>query len=162
MVAAARAHRLTLAEIEQWKERFLTGAAKARPSKPLDEAALQEQEIKRLKQKGGELVMELDSFKEATKGPASWRQMADAAAGRAVLPRFATSAASSRGRAPRSSRRQFARRCRLRPVPPARTTSLPLEFMHCFSRIRRAASLEAGRCCGLVTTSSATGNEATA
>jgi transposase-like protein len=60
VVEAARAHGLTVAEIEQWKERFLTGAENALRSKPLDDEALKEQEIKRLKQKVGELVMDLD------------------------------------------------------------------------------------------------------
>jgi transposase-like protein len=74
---AARRHGLTIAEIEQWKERFLTGAENALRSKPLDEEALKDHEIKRLKQKVGELVMDLDILKEATKGNPSWRQMSD-------------------------------------------------------------------------------------
>ncbi len=77
VVEAARAHALTVAEIEQWKERFLTGAENALRSKPLDDEALTEQEIKRLKQKVGELVMDLDILKEATKPNPSWRQMSD-------------------------------------------------------------------------------------
>jgi transposase-like protein len=77
VVEAARAHGLTVADIEQWKERFLTGAENALRSKPLDDEALKEQEIKRLKQKVGELVMDLDILKEATKANPSWRQMSD-------------------------------------------------------------------------------------
>ncbi len=77
VVEAARVHGLTVAEIEQWKERFLTGAENALRSKPLDAEALKEQEIKRLKQKVGELVMDLDILKEATKANPSWRQMSD-------------------------------------------------------------------------------------
>jgi transposase-like protein len=44
---AARKHALTVAEIEQWKERFLSGAENALRSRPLDDEALKEQEIKR-------------------------------------------------------------------------------------------------------------------
>ncbi len=64
---AARQHGLTVAEIEEWKERFLSGAENALRSKPLDEEAQKEAEIKRLKQKVGELVMDLDILKEAAK-----------------------------------------------------------------------------------------------
>ena len=61
---AARKHGLTVAEVEDWKERFLSGAENALRSKPLDEEALKDAEIKRLKQKVGELVMDLDILKE--------------------------------------------------------------------------------------------------
>jgi transposase-like protein len=64
---AARKHGLTVAEIEDWKERFLSGAENALRSKPLDEEALKDAEIKRLKQKVGELVMDMDILKEAAK-----------------------------------------------------------------------------------------------
>ena len=64
---AARKHGLTVAEVEDWKERFLAGAENALRSKPLDEEALKEAEIKRLKQKVGELVMDMDILKEAVK-----------------------------------------------------------------------------------------------
>ncbi len=57
---AARKHGLTVAEVEDWKERFLSGAENALRSKPLDEEALKDAEIKRLKQKVGELVMDMD------------------------------------------------------------------------------------------------------
>jgi len=66
---AARRHGLTVAEVEQWKERFLTGAENALRSKPLDEEILREQEIKRLKQKVGELVMDLDILKKVLPQP---------------------------------------------------------------------------------------------
>lgn len=74
---AARKHGLTVAEIEEWRERFLSGAENALRSRPLDEEAQKEREIKRLKQKVGELVMDLDILKEAVKGHPSWRQMSD-------------------------------------------------------------------------------------
>jgi transposase-like protein len=77
---AARKHGLTVAEVEDWKERFLSGAENALRSKPLDEEAQKEAEIKRLKQKVGELVMDMDILKEAAKpylpNP-SPRQMSD-------------------------------------------------------------------------------------
>src|SRR5438105_3828920 len=64
---AARKHALTVAEIEEWKDRFLSGAENALRSKPLDDEALREAEVKKLKQKVGELVMDIDILKEAAK-----------------------------------------------------------------------------------------------
>jgi len=61
---ASRKHGLTVAEIEEWKDRFLSGAENALRSKPLDDEALKEAEIKRLKQKIGDLVMDIDIIKE--------------------------------------------------------------------------------------------------
>ncbi len=74
---AARKHGLTVADIEDWRDRFLSGAENALRSRPLDEEAQKEQEVNRLKQKVGELVMELDIIREAVKGHPSWRQMRD-------------------------------------------------------------------------------------
>lgn len=76
---AARKHGLTVAEIEEWKERFLAGAENALKSKPLDEEALREAEVKKLKQKIGELVMDMDILKEAYKpyGSPLGRKMSD-------------------------------------------------------------------------------------
>jgi transposase-like protein len=74
---AARRHGLTVAEIEQWKERFLGGAENALRSRPLDDEALKDQEIKRLQRKVGELVMDIDILKEASKPNPSPRQMRD-------------------------------------------------------------------------------------
>ena len=64
---AARKHGLTVAEIEDWRDRFLSGAENALKSKPLDEEALREAEVKKLKQKIGELVMDIDIIKEGKK-----------------------------------------------------------------------------------------------
>ena len=64
---AARKHGLTVSEIEDWKERFLSGAENALRSKPLDEEAVKDAQIKRLKQKVGELVMDMDILREAAK-----------------------------------------------------------------------------------------------
>jgi transposase-like protein len=71
---AARQHGITVAEVEEWRERFLTSAENGLRSKPLDEEALKEAEIKRLKQKVGELVMDIDILKEAAKGHPTLRQ----------------------------------------------------------------------------------------
>ena len=64
---AARKHGITVAEIEQWRERFLLGAENALRPRPKDEEALREEEIKRLQRKIGELTMDLDIVKEANK-----------------------------------------------------------------------------------------------
>jgi transposase-like protein len=71
---AARQHGLTVAEVEEWQERFLTSAENGLRSKPLDEEALKDAQIKRLKQKVGELVMDIDILKEAAKGHPTLRQ----------------------------------------------------------------------------------------
>ncbi len=77
VVEAARKHGLTVAEIEDWRERFLSGAENALRSRPVDDDGQKDREIKRLKQKVGELVMDVDILKEATKGHPSLRQMSD-------------------------------------------------------------------------------------
>ena len=59
---AARKHALTVAEVEDWRDRFLLGAENALRSRPKDE------EVKKLKQKVGELVLDNDILKEALKG----------------------------------------------------------------------------------------------
>jgi len=65
---AARKHGLTVAEVEEWRDRFLLGAENALRSRPKDEEALREEAIKKLKQKVGELVLDNDILKEALKG----------------------------------------------------------------------------------------------
>ena len=65
--AAARKHGLTVAEIEEWRDRFLLAAENALRARPKDEEALKDEQIKRLKQKIGELVLDLDILREATK-----------------------------------------------------------------------------------------------
>ena len=64
---AARLHGLTVAEIEDWKERALLGLENALRSRPKDEEALKDEHIKKLKQKIGELVLDIDILKEAQK-----------------------------------------------------------------------------------------------
>jgi transposase-like protein len=65
--AAARKHGLTVAEVEEWRDRFLLGAENALRARPKDEDALKDEQIKKLKQKVGELVLDLDILKEASK-----------------------------------------------------------------------------------------------
>jgi len=64
---AARQHGITVAELEDWKERFLLAAENALRARPKDEEALREEQIKKLKQKIGDLVMDMDILKEAAK-----------------------------------------------------------------------------------------------
>jgi hypothetical protein len=56
---------LKVSEVEDWKERFLVGAENALRSRPRDDEALKDEQIKRLKQKVGELVLDLDIMKTA-------------------------------------------------------------------------------------------------
>jgi transposase-like protein len=62
---AARKHGLTVAEVEDWQQRFLLGAENALRSRPKDEEALKEEQVKKLKQKIGELVLDNDILREA-------------------------------------------------------------------------------------------------
>jgi transposase-like protein len=48
---AARTHGLTVAEVDDWRERFLSGAENALRTRPTDEAAVKDEPIKKLKQK---------------------------------------------------------------------------------------------------------------
>ena len=78
VVEAARKHGLTIAEVEDWRERFLAGAENALRSRPADEDGQKDREITRLKQNVGELVMDVDILKEATTGHPLGRQMLNA------------------------------------------------------------------------------------
>ena len=44
---ATRTHGLTVAEVEDWREKFLLGAENALRSRPRDEEALKDEQIKR-------------------------------------------------------------------------------------------------------------------
>jgi len=65
---AARKHGLTVAEVEDRREKFLLVAENALQTKPRGEEAQKEEQIKKLKQKVGELVLDMDILKEAQKG----------------------------------------------------------------------------------------------
>ncbi len=64
---AARQHGLTVAEIEDWQERFFLGAENALRARPKDDEALKDEQIKKLKQKIGDLVMDIDILREVAK-----------------------------------------------------------------------------------------------
>jgi transposase-like protein len=64
---AARKHGLTVAEVEEWQERFLLAAENGLRSRPKDDEALKDEQIKKLKQKIGELVLDNDILREALK-----------------------------------------------------------------------------------------------
>jgi hypothetical protein len=57
-----------VAEIEEWQERFFLAAENALRAQPKDEEALKDEQVKNLKQKVGELVLDVDILREATKG----------------------------------------------------------------------------------------------
>jgi transposase-like protein len=62
---AARTHGLTVAEVEDWREKFLLGAEKALRTRPKDEDAVRDEQIKKLQQKIGDLVLDNDILREA-------------------------------------------------------------------------------------------------
>jgi hypothetical protein len=66
-VGAARKHDPTVAEIESWKDTLLLAAENARRSRPKDEVALHEEQVKTRERKAGQLAMELDPAREALK-----------------------------------------------------------------------------------------------
>jgi len=75
---AARMYGLTVAEVEEWREKFLLGAENALRSRPRDEEALKEEQIKTLKQKIGDLVLDNDILREALKPYPLDRKTSDA------------------------------------------------------------------------------------
>ena len=68
----------TVAEIEDWRDRFLLGAENALRTRPKDEEALKDEQIKKLKQKIGDLVLETDVLREALKPYPLDRKTSDA------------------------------------------------------------------------------------
>jgi transposase-like protein len=62
---AARTHGLTVAEVDNWREKFLLGAENALRTRPKDEEAVKDEQIKMLKQKIGDLVLDNDILREA-------------------------------------------------------------------------------------------------
>ncbi len=75
---AARTHGLTVAEVEDWRERFLSGAENALRTRPKDEDAVKDEQIKKLKQKIGDLVLDNDILREALKPYPLDRKTSDA------------------------------------------------------------------------------------
>ena len=62
---AARRHGLKVAEVEDWRDRFLLGAENALRARPKEDAALREEELNRFKRKVGELSIDLDILRRA-------------------------------------------------------------------------------------------------
>ena len=75
---AARQHALTVAEVEDWREKFLLGAENALRSRPRDEEAVKDEQIQKLKQKIGDLVLDNDILREALKPYPLDRKTSDA------------------------------------------------------------------------------------
>ena len=75
---AARQHGLTVAEVEDWREKFLLGAENALRARPKDDEALKDEQVKKLKQKIGELVLDNDILREALKPYPLDRKTSDA------------------------------------------------------------------------------------
>jgi hypothetical protein len=61
----AHQHRLAASEIAEWKERMLVAAHNALRSRPRDADAIKDEQIRRLQQKVGELVVDVDLLREA-------------------------------------------------------------------------------------------------
>jgi len=66
---AARKHGLTAAEVERWREHFLSGGENALRSRPKDEEALNDEQIAKLQRKVGELVLDIDILEGGEQGP---------------------------------------------------------------------------------------------
>ena len=77
VVEAARQHGLTVRDVEDWQEQFLRAAENGLRRRPKDEEALQEEQIKKLKQKIGELVVENGVLREALKPYPLGQEMSD-------------------------------------------------------------------------------------
>lgn len=75
---AARQHGLRIDEVEQWQEQYLRAAENGLRRRPKDEEALKDDQINKLQQKIGELVVENDVLQEAMKPYPLAREMSDA------------------------------------------------------------------------------------
>jgi hypothetical protein len=65
-VEAARRHGLKVAEVEDWRDRFLLEAENALRA-PKEDEALREEELNRFKRKVGELTTDLDILRTASR-----------------------------------------------------------------------------------------------
>ena len=75
---AAREHGLRVGEVENWQEQFLRAAENGLRRRPKDEEALKDEQIKKLKQKIGDLVVENDVLWETLNPYPLAREMSDA------------------------------------------------------------------------------------
>lgn len=66
-VEVARTHGLTVAEVENWQERFLRGAEEQLRSNPRDVQAQHEAEKRELLAKVGELTLAVDALKKTNR-----------------------------------------------------------------------------------------------
>lgn len=64
LVDVCREHDLKQSEVESWMETFLKAGERGLKAKSDDETALHERELKELRAKVGELVLELDARKK--------------------------------------------------------------------------------------------------
>jgi transposase-like protein len=64
---AARRHGLKVAEVEEWRDRFLLAAENGLRARPKEDEALRDEELNRFKRKVGELTMDLDILREASR-----------------------------------------------------------------------------------------------
>lgn len=78
MAEAARQHSLRVADVESWHNQYLRAAENGLRRRPKDQEALKDDQIKKLKQKIGELVVENDVLREAIKPYPLAREMSDA------------------------------------------------------------------------------------
>jgi hypothetical protein len=58
---------LKVAEVEEWRDRFLLGAENALRARPKEDEVLREEEVNRLKRKVGQLTMDLDILRTAAR-----------------------------------------------------------------------------------------------
>lgn len=87
LTEAARMHRLTVAEVEDWREKFLAGVENALRSLPKDDDAVKDEQIKRLKPKIRDLVLDNDILREALKTYPLDRKTSDASERRCQVSR---------------------------------------------------------------------------
>jgi len=74
---AARQHGLKVAEVEHWQDQYRRAAENGLRRRPKDEEALKDEQIKKLQQKIGEQVEEMDVLREALKPYPLAREMSD-------------------------------------------------------------------------------------
>lgn len=67
MAEAARTHGITVAEVERWKERFLSGAENALRIRPRGEEEQKDELIRRMERKVERMALEIDIMQEAMK-----------------------------------------------------------------------------------------------
>ena len=64
---AARKHGLTVAEVESWVDRGLSGMENQLRSRPKEEEVFKDERIKQLERKVGQMAVDMDILREAAK-----------------------------------------------------------------------------------------------